>query len=93
MVIHLNGRITESGELECDLPEGLPSGDARITIEIGDESGWTPKDLDEALRTVPMTGRQLVESGLLGGWEGEGIEDSAAWVEEQRRRRREQRGW
>jgi len=87
--IRLNGRITTAGELELDLPSGLPAGEARITIEIPTEAGWTSRELDEALRVVPMTGAEIVEAGLLGGWEDEGIVDSAAWVEEQRRRRRE----
>lgn len=81
-MIHLNGRITEAGELELDLPPGLPPGEARITIEIPTEADWTPGGLDEALRIIPMTGSQIVEAGLLGGWEDEGITDSTEWVEE-----------
>ena len=84
-VIHLNGRITAGGELELDLPTGLPAGEARITIEIGDESGWAPEEIEVAMRTTPKTGRELVEAGLLGGWEDEGITDGEAWVQEQRR--------
>jgi hypothetical protein len=53
-----------------------------------DDSGWTPEEIDEAMRTVPMTGRQIVEAGLLGGWESEQIKDAAEWVAEQRNRRR-----
>lgn len=92
-MIHLNGRITETGELELDLPSGLPPGEARITIEIPTEGGWTPEGIDEALRIIPMTGAQIVEAGLLGGWEDEGITDGAEWVEEQRRKARERRRW
>lgn len=92
-VIHLNGRITEGGELELDLPDGLPAGEARITIEIGPESGWAPEEIEAAMRTTPKTGREMVEAGLLGGWEDEGIIDGATWVEEQRQSRREKRGW
>jgi len=88
-VIHLNGRITEGGELKLDLPSGLPPGEARITIEIPIAPGWTSEELDRVLKVQPMTGAEIVASGLLGGWEDEGIADSAAWVEEQRRKRRE----
>ena len=88
-VIHLNGRITEDGELKLDLPSGLPPGEARITIEIPIAAGWTSEEIDKALKVEPMTGAEIVASGLLGGWKDEGITDSAAWVEEQRRKRRE----
>jgi hypothetical protein len=91
MVIRLNGRITDTGELEMDLPSGLPSGEARITIEIPAES--RPDSVGEALRIEPMTGAEIVRAGLLGGWKDEGITDGAAWVEEVRRKRRENRQW
>jgi len=91
MVIHLNGHITDAGELELDLPSGLPAGEARITIEIPSQAEWTAADLDRALQTTPMTGAEIVKAGLVGGWEDEGIDDSALWVEEQRQARRERR--
>lgn len=91
MVIHLNGLITEQGELKLDLPTGLPAGEARITIEIPTEAKWSPEALDRALTTVPMTGAEIVKAGLLGGWEDAGITDGASWVDEQRSQRRERR--
>ena len=91
MVIELNGQITENGELKLELPSGLPAGEAHITIEIPTETDWTEDELKWALQTTPMTGAEIVESGLLGGWEDKGISDGAAWVEEQRRKRRERR--
>lgn len=93
MVIQLNGRITEEGDLELNLPSGLPVGEARITIEIPTETNWTSDELDRALKTEPLTGAEIVEAGLVGGWADQGITDSAAWVEELRRKRREARGW
>ncbi|HEX9943289.1 MAG TPA: hypothetical protein VGG03_14810 [Thermoanaerobaculia bacterium] len=50
---------------------------------------WTEEDLKRALKIEPLTGAEIVEAGLVGGWADEGITDSAAWVEEQRRKRRE----
>lgn len=91
MVIHLNGHITDEGELKLDLPSGLPAGEARITIEIPTEAGWTPEAIDQALQTTPMTGAEIVKSGFVGGWESAGIDDSARWMEEQRQARRERR--
>lgn len=91
MVIQLNGRITDGGNLEVELPSGLPAGEARITIEIAVEAEWTSSELDRALQTKPLTGAEIVAAGLVGGWADQGITDSAAWVEEQRRKRREAR--
>jgi hypothetical protein len=91
MVIQLNGRITEGGELELDLPSGLPPGEARITIEIPADAGWTHEELDRALQLAPLTGAEIVEAGLVGGWSDIGISDSSTWVEEQRQKRRERR--
>ena len=91
--IQLNGRITEEGELEIKLPEGLPPGEARITIEISPGEAWTQEELERAVRIEPMSGSEMVKAGLTGGWEDLGITDSVEWVEEQRRKRREQRAW
>jgi hypothetical protein len=81
MIIHLNGYITDKGTLELDLPAGLPAGEVRVRIEVLSE------DLDHALQTTPMTGAEIVKAGLVGGWESAGIDDSARWVEEQRKKR------
>jgi hypothetical protein len=87
--IRLNGRITEEGGLEIDLPPGLPPGEARITIEIPVEPTWTSEELDQALKVTPMTGAEIVRAGLTGGWSG--IADGAEWVEEKRIERRAER--
>jgi hypothetical protein len=100
-IIHLVGRITEAGQLEVTLPAGLPPGKARVTVEIAsseiavDDEAWSDEELDELLRDKhPMTGKEIIESGLLiGGLENEGITDSVAWVEEQRRKRSDQFRW
>lgn len=88
-MIRLNGRITEEGGLEIALPPGLPPGEARITIEIPMEPGWSSDDLDQVLKASPMTGAEIVRSGLTGGWSG--ISDGVDWVEEKRRQRRVER--
>ena len=73
-IIELIGQITASGELEVALPTGLPPGKVRITIQI--EETWTEEELAELLRPVPpLTGREIVEVGLLGGWEDTEIPD------------------
>lgn len=89
--IRLRGRITEEGELDLDLPAGLPPGEARITIEIPIEPGWTSDELDRALEIIPLTGAEIVEGGFTGGWADRGISDGEDWVRERRQRRREER--
>lgn len=50
ITIQVNGRITPQGKLEVDLPDGLPPGDVRITIELA---------------SVQDTGRRLSARELL----------------------------
>jgi hypothetical protein len=89
--VRLQGKITEQGTLEIDLPAGLPAGEAMVTIEVAPEAGWSSAELAHALKIEPMTGAEIIAAGLAGGWESEGIEDGGEWVDRQRRRRREQR--
>src|SRR5262245_46767666 len=69
----------------------LPTGEAQITIESSVESGWTSDELDRALEVVPLTGAEIVRSGLTGGWSHKKIAHGEDWVQEQRRQRREAR--
>ena len=101
--LHLTGRITENGELEVKLPEGLPPVEVEVTVELPvppeelpwEERPWTEEEIQEMLKpSTPLTGAEIVK--LLeeeGGWEHMGITDGAEWVEEQRRKRREQNQW
>jgi hypothetical protein len=88
-IIELQGRITEEGRLEVELPVGLPAGEVWVTIDTTPTSGWSPQELAEALRIEPLTGAEIVAAGLAGGWKDMGIVDSAEWVERQRRGRHE----
>lgn len=95
--IHLSGRITEAGQLEVTLPEGLPPGDVEITIQVaaedqqGDERPWTKEEIREMLTFTPKSGAEILASGVVGSWRDLGIEDSAAWVEDIRRKIQERR--
>jgi hypothetical protein len=90
--IRLNAEITEDGALKVHLPSGLPPGKVQLEIQF-DDIVLNDEDLHELLRTEPLTGTEIVTSGLTGGWKSSGIADGASWVEGQRRKRREQRGW
>jgi hypothetical protein len=103
VTIHLTGRITETGELEIKLPEGLPAGEVQVTVELPaevkpdelpwEERPWTEEEIQEMMHFEPKTAAEIAqrikEEG--GGWEDLGITDSAAWVEEVRRREQERR--
>ena len=48
-------------------------------------------ELDRALGTIPLTGSEIVQAGLTGGWAERGITDGEGWVRERRHRRQEER--
>jgi hypothetical protein len=94
--IELRGRITEAGQLEVKLPEGLPPGEVRVRIELAegeDVPPFTDEEVDELMQITPMTGAEIVAAGLTGGWQDLAISDSTAWVKAVRRRRKERRAW
>jgi hypothetical protein len=98
VTIHLTGHVTDDGELVFDPPKNLPPGEVQITIEVprepmGEDQGFTDEEIKELLTFTPKTGKEIVENGIIGGWEHKGITDSVEWVEEQRRKRREHRHW
>lgn len=95
VAVRLTGYITESGELRIALPEGLPPGEVQVTIEVpvSEVPTWTDDEIREMTRIEPKTGAEIVAAGHVGGWENYGITDSVEWVEEQRRKRAEQRKW
>ena len=90
--LRLTGHITEAGQLEVDLPSGLPAGEVEISIELPAHD-WTDEEIRQVMRPEPMTGQEIIAAGLTGGWKDEGIVDGALWVEDQRRKRKELRRW
>lgn len=89
--IQIDGRVTDDGQLQFDLPADLPPGDARITIEVGAQEvdlsqQFTDEEIADLLTFTPKSGAQIVAEGLVGGWEHKGIEDSVEFVEELRRK-------
>lgn len=74
--ITIKGYVRD-GKIEADLPENVIDGEAEITIVVKNEE------------SEPLTGAEIVARGLTGGWKDLGIEDSVAWVKEQKRKPRE----
>lgn len=95
VLIQLHGRITESGQLELDLPKDLPPGDVQVTIESTvredvpwEDRPWTDEELAELMTITPKTGAEIakwLESVESTGWEHIKM-SGAEWVEEQRRK-------
>lgn len=56
------------------------------------ESGtWSDEELAEALKVTPQTGAEIADSDSVGAWAHHDIEDGAAWVNQQREKRRRNR--
>ena len=89
--LRLKGRITEDGGLEIELPPGLPAGEARVTIEIPIGAASQSESHERRLGPGPLTGQDIVQAGLTGGWAGRSLPDGTAWVADQRQKRRESR--
>lgn len=90
-IIIIKGRITEDGRIEAELPEGWQPSEVEIKITL--EPEWTDEELDELLKSEPQTGAEIAEADEIGSWADMGIEDSVAFVEEMRRKRREKNQW
>ncbi len=90
-------RIKADGKPEVDLPEDLPVGEYTATLQVNagnleDNSPLSSEEIAGYLQFEGKTGQEIVEMGLLGGWEDMGIEDSVVWIQEQRRKRKQERG-
>lgn len=93
--LELQGRITESGDLEIKLPAGLPAGEVTVRIEVPEVPGesedqtWTEEELREFMKPEPKSGREI--AALLEQMEpiefvNPEITDPVEWTEEQRRK-------
>ncbi|MEL6404094.1 MAG: hypothetical protein AAFR81_07005 [Chloroflexota bacterium] len=85
--IAIKGTLNPDGTIHVDLPEGWQPGE--VTVEIAIEPTYTEEELDELLKPNPRPASEIET----GGWEDLEIQDGAEWVENQRRKRREQNKW
>jgi hypothetical protein len=93
MPLKLRGQITPDHRLEVELPPHVQPGEVEVMIEYTET--WTDAEL-EALHTSPspQTSAEILawlRANPPMGWEQ--VEDSAAWVEEERRRQAQARRW
>jgi hypothetical protein len=99
----LQGRITDKGDLEIQLPNGLPAGNVTVRIDVpdasqneDDERPYSKEELQALLEPHPKTGAEIaakIRSGELStsAWVAMNITDPVAWLEEQRRKQYEDR--
>jgi hypothetical protein len=95
-MIRVNGRVTEAGEVQFELPDDVPAGDVEITIRwrepetLDDPSSddipptFTDEELAELNKPQPPVPGHLIETGI---WEDSGITDSVEWIRQQREAR------
>ena len=62
-------------------------------LQAMQDDTWTEAELSELLTVEPMTGREIVEAGLTGGWRDLDVEDGAVWVEKRRQAQHERHQW
>src|SRR5258706_16461896 len=70
ITFELPGKITESGQLEIQLPAGLPVGDVIVRIDVPDtgiehdDQIWTEEEMRELMKLMtptPKTGAEIAE--------------------------------
>lgn len=98
--LKVEGYINQDGEPEFEMPSDHPVGKVTVTIEsaaIGSDEEWTDEELDALLSPSSKpkkTGAEIIRRiHDFGPTEWDAITDSEAWVDEQRRRYREQYRW
>lgn len=100
--IELTVRVGENGELKVQLPDEFRSNEVRVRVEAipGDareipweERPWTDEEIEELLKPNPLPGSEIAKSPAVGSWSHMGIEDSAQYVEELRRQRKDRNQW
>ena len=97
--IEFKAHVPKSRELTFQLPEEFQEAEVEVHVKVvpkapdedatSDERPWTDEEIKEMMRPEPKTGKEIVESDAIGGWEHMGITDSVAFIEELRRKRRE----
>ncbi len=100
VAIRLKGYVTETGDIEVEIPKDFPAGEVMLTIEAVeavvvpiDEPPLTDAEIEELMRPKPKTGAEIAKNPAIGSWADMGIVDSVEWLAEQRRKRREQNQW
>lgn len=102
--IVLEGRISETGELQIEKPQGLRTGKVTVTItELTDEEDdmnrelrpWSEAEVREMIKPKPKTGAEivaLIDQLDLSEWQQMDIPDVTEWLKERRQQELRKRG-
>src|SRR5579871_5736731 len=93
--LKLPGRITETGDLEVQLPVGLPPGEVTVRIDVPDvtpdwdQQPWTEQELTDLMQPDPKTGAEI--AAMLANmppldFADSQIGDPVIWLQAQRRK-------
>lgn len=85
----VKGILTEDGQIVVELPDGWKAGEIELEVPVEPQATYTDEELAELLTPNPKPANEIET----GGWEDMGIQDSVAFVEEMRRKRREKSQW
>jgi hypothetical protein len=59
MLVRLDGQITQDGQLVIELPDGLPAGEVKVTLEISAANdALTDAEIDAILSVQPARSRE-----------------------------------
>lgn len=81
LVQRIVAELGESSHSEATANETLRQEEA--------EAPYTKEEIAEMLRSEPVSGAEIAASDAIGSWADLGITDSEAWLNEQKRKRRE----
>lgn len=88
-------RLLDSyGAMLVSVSDDMAGDDATDNNGANNDVTWTDEELAELLKPQkPLTGKEIVEQGYIGGWEDMGIEDSVEWLAQQKAKRRKKYQW
>lgn len=90
------------GKLKVELPNDMPDGEVEVVLRVTNESPvadnldevpLTDEEIEALMQPNPKTGAEIAMNPAIGAWADYAITDSVEWIKEQRRKRREKRGW
>lgn len=89
-LVRVKGKLTESGQIELELPENWQAGD--IIIEIPVQQTQIARSEFGTVDISHFAGKTLgeIDKNLIGAGADWEIGDSADWVDEQRKKRTEE---
>lgn len=91
--LRVKGQVKNGKLQSITLPQHIGDGEVEIVLTLTEKAPaaskdewenqpWTEAELDEFLKPAPLTMRELLESGLIGGWKDRSISDGLEFIEQ-----------